>query len=136
VLDGVSQGALPPDNYAFLTDEPTVKALESLARQRNDNVGFDLAVTVDATMFKRIPITWVPYLDSAAAASSNPFYGVNLKHFYVGVLRNNNMQETGPRVSPKQHKVVEKHLDHSYNFANDVFRAHFVGAKAAPFGET
>ncbi len=122
-------------NYAFFTDETTIKALESLALKRNDNTGFDLAVTVDATTFKRIPITWVPYLDDAAASSSNPFYGINLKHLYIGLLRNNNMRETGPREAPKQHNVVEKHLDHSWNFANELFRAHFVGAKAAPFGE-
>jgi hypothetical protein len=90
---------------------------------------------MDATSFKRIPITWVPYLDDGAAASSNPFYGINLTHFYIGILRNNNMRETGPREAPKQHNVVEKHLDHSWNFANELFRAHFVGAKAAPFGE-
>lgn len=126
----------PIDMYGFFTDETTVKALEALARQRNDNIGFDLAVTVDATSFKRIPITWVPYLDDAAASSSNPFYGINKNHFYAGVLRNNNMRQTGPRPAPKQHNVVEKFLDLSWNWANDNRRAHFVGAKDAPFGET
>jgi hypothetical protein len=123
-------------NYACFTDETTTKALEALARQRNDNIGFDLDATKDEVTFKRVPITWVPYLDTAPAASSNPFYGINLTHFYVGILRNNNMRETGPRPAPKQHNVVEKHLDHSWNFANELFRAHFVGAKAAPFGES
>lgn len=123
-------------NYAFLTDKTTIRSIETLARQRNDNTGFDIAVTIDATSFKRIPITWVPYLDDNAADGSNPFYGINLRHFYIGVLRNNYMRETGPRQAPRQHNVVEKHVDCSYNFANEAFRAHFVGAKSGPFGES
>lgn len=121
------------ETYSIYTDETTMKALEKLARERNDQMGFDLLVTQDSTMFKRVNMTWVPYLDDNAASGSNPIYMIGHNSFKVKVLAGWNGKQTGPKVAGKQHNVSETFLDWTFNFQCSNRRAQALLAKADPF---
>lgn len=65
--------------------------LEDMVESRNENLGKDLTYTNDDLAIRRIPIRWVPQLDSDTAY---PFYGVDWGTFKFKFLKGWNQKES------------------------------------------
>lgn len=103
--------------YGYYTVYSVIASLEEILESQNDNLGNDVASKDGDVMFRRVPVTWVPFLDpgQAGADSQNPIYGINWGTFKLAFLRGRNMVQTGPRISPTAHNVLETFWDSSYN---------------------
>ena len=96
--------------YGYYTNNDVYKALQKIARGRNDNLGYDFATRAPlhgGTMIER-----VPYLDSD---TEDPFYGIDWSVFRPTFLRGEWMKETIQIHPGKQHRVVAHFIDCSLN---------------------
>jgi hypothetical protein len=96
--------------YGLYTNNRVYKALQKIARSRNDNLGYDFATRAPlhgGTMIER-----VPYLDSD---TEDPFYGIDWSVFKPTFLRGEWMKETTQIHPGKQHRVVAHFFDCSLN---------------------
>ena len=104
------------NRYGYYTTDTVIGKLEELLEAQNDNLGNDLASKDGHTLFKKNPVTWAPKLDTAAASSSDPIYGINWGVFRPIFLKGEYLKEIGPKYSPKQHRLQEVHVDCTLNF--------------------
>lgn len=101
-------------NKLFYGTNLTVKQrLEDMLDARNDNLGTDLAKNDNSAVFRKIPVTYVPYLD---ADTTDPFYQLNFGVFKIGVLAGWWQKRTVLSPYPGQRNVVAVFLDSIYNF--------------------
>lgn len=111
------------DRYGYYTNYDNIKELETIGEQQNENLGRDIASMDGKIVFRGIPITWVPQLDSDTA---DPVYGINWSVFYPVILKDEYLKEDGPFRSAKQHTVSEVHIDMSLNLKCCDRRRNFV----------
>jgi len=96
--------------YGYYTNNRVFKALQKVARGRNDNLGYDLATR--APLHGGTAIERVPYLDSDTV---DPFYGIDWSVFNPFFLRGEWMKEITVMRPGKQHRVVATFMDSSLN---------------------
>jgi len=121
------------NRYAYYTNYDVLSLLEEALEDQNDNLGNDIASKDGRTMFRRVPVNWVPYLDAnnLEGGEQDPVYGINWGEFKVVFLKGFYLKEGKPMMSPKQHNVFESHVDLTYNFQCTNRRAQFVLNKSA-----
>lgn len=107
--------------YGYYTNNAVFKALQKLARSRNDNLGFDFATR--APIYGGTIIERVPYLDSD---TGNPFYGIDWSVFKPVFLRGEWMKEITVIRPGKQHRVVATFMDSTLNLTCKNRRKLFV----------
>lgn len=122
------QGRTGSSRYGFYTNYSVLGTLETLLENQNDNLGNDLASKDGQTMFRRMPVQYVPQLDSEA---TNPIIGVDWNVFYPVVLKDENMREGKPRVPSNQPSVSVVDLDLTYNIKCTNRRQLFILATGA-----
>ena len=118
------------DSYGFFTNYDVIGALEELVTSQNENLGNDLAAKDGSTIFRRVPVTYVPKLDED---TTNPFYGVNWGTFKTYVLSGEWLKETPIPITPGQHTVSSQHVDCTYNFICKDRRRNFVLATGTSY---
>jgi hypothetical protein len=96
--------------YGFYTNYDVHRALQEIARNRNDNLGYDLATR--APIFRGTAIESVPYLDDD---TEDPFYGIDWSVFNPFFLRGEWMKEITQVRPGKQHRVVATFMDSTLN---------------------
>ena len=101
-----------PSRYGYYTNWTVFNALRKLAKANNDNLGYDLLTK--AAMFNGSAVEYVPHLN--ADTTTNPFYGIDWNVFQPVFLTDEWMHETVQIRQGKQHRVVVKHMDCSFNF--------------------
>jgi hypothetical protein len=117
------------DRYGYYTNYNVLGQLETLITQQNDNLGNDIAPKDGQVIFRRIPVTYVPYLDQV---TNDPIYGINWSVFQPVFLSGEYMRETGPEVASNQHTVMNTFIDCTLNIRCTNRRRLFVLAKGAP----
>lgn len=115
VVDAVNHSG----KYKIYVDDDRADAFEELAEGQNENLGQNIAPSEvknnpssGDVMFKRIPICYVPELDSKTDGS---VYMIDMDAFYPIVLKGDNMRRTGPEPIPYQHNDMVVHIDLSWN---------------------
>lgn len=111
------------DEYGFYTNYSVVQPLEESLMAQNDNLGADVASQDGRTLFRHVPVTWVPWLDRD---TTNPFYGINWGWLKTYILEGWWMKETNLPITPGQHTVASHFLDCTYNITSKNRRCHFV----------
>ncbi len=111
------------DRYGYYTTYNVVAYLEEAVESQNDNLGHDVASQDGRTLFRRVPVTWIPKLD---ADTTDPFYGINWGYFKTFVLDGWWLRETNVPIYPGQHTVSAHFLDSAYQFVTRNRRCHFV----------
>jgi hypothetical protein len=96
------------DKWGFYTNYAVIQPLEEACESQNDNLGPDIAKYDGKTLFRRLPVTWVPWLDRD---TTNPFYGINWGWFKTYILRGEWMRETNVPITPGQHTVASYFID-------------------------
>ena len=117
--------------YSFYTDYAVLATLEELLEGQNDNLGNDVASKDGSTVFRRIPVEWVPYFDNNSGTSdtTNPVYGINWAVFKPCFLSGEYMKETKVQPHPLQHRTIVQYIDCTYNFFCVDRRRNFVLSK-------
>lgn len=111
------------DDYGFYTNYSVIQPLEEAAESQNDNLGPDVAKYDGKTLFRRVPVTWVPFLETD---TTNPFYGLTWGWLKTYILRGWWMKETSVPITPGQHTVHSQFIDCTYQFLTKNRRCHFV----------
>ena len=106
----------------------SLQALEDAARNQNDSLGFDVAATDGQTTFRRIPITYVPYLDADA---TDPIIGIDWSYLFPVFRAGFWMKEHPPEKSENNPNVKKCFIDLSWNLKNVDRRRHWIAQKAA-----
>ncbi|MHC4176284.1 MAG: hypothetical protein ACYSWU_02190 [Planctomycetota bacterium] len=122
--------------HAIYMDQTTIEQNEIMAANQNDQLGNDTQPMFNQTMLARIRPTWLPVLDSEAAASSNPVYIINHAYLYPCFKKGWRFREYPPTQAAKQPSAVEVYNLSVYNWACPLRDRQAVVAKAAPFGES
>ena len=116
--------------YGLYTNYKVISFLEEVLARRNDNLGMDVGATDGRVVFRGIPITYCPYLDSNVTVSggtvANPIYGIDWGVFESVFLEGEYMRETGPDTAPNQHTVFTTHVDLTMNIRCTDRRRQFV----------
>lgn len=111
------------DHYGWYTNYGVIGPLEEAAESQNDNLGSDLASQDGKTIFRRVPVTWVPKLESD---TTNSVYGINWGYFKTGILRGWWLRETHIPNYPMQHTMSAHFMDSTYQFISRNRRCHAV----------
>lgn len=109
--------------------------MEARVREQNDNWKNDvLAASTGETLFRRVPLNWVPFLDSALSndtdsrsdlAAYDPIYGINWATMKIVYFKGEWLAMT-VRPSAEKHTVTEVHWDLSCNLACEDRRPNFL----------
>jgi hypothetical protein len=111
------------DKYGFYTNYSVIGQLEEAVESQNDNLGDDLASKDGQTLFRRVPVTYVPKLD---ADNTGPVYGINWGVFKTYLLRGEWLRETRVEITPGQHTVASVHIDNTLQWICRDRRKNFV----------
>lgn len=111
------------DEYGFYTNYAVLQPLEEAVESQNDNLGRDVASQDGKVLFRRLPVTWVPWLERD---TTNPFIGINWGWMKTYILRDWWMRETNLPYTPGQHTVASHFIDCTYNFVSKNRRCHFI----------
>ena len=111
-------------DLAIYTKLDTKHSMERLAEQQNDSLGFNLDPAHNITMFRGVPIKWVPKWESGEDFSlsnsavngcpwidQNPVLMLNWDTFRMFFLRNRVLREGSPEKASNQHNVVKVDID-------------------------
>lgn len=102
------------DRHGIYCGYEALSGLERIVERTNDKVtSADLQPYAGRVMFRGVPITYVPHLDSAA--TNNPIYMLNWGTFHPVFLEGEYMREMGPEVAPNQHTTMVTHIDCTAN---------------------
>ena len=102
------------DRHGIYCGYAALAGLERIVERTNDKVtSADLQPYAGRVMFRGVPITYVPHLDSAA--TNNPIYMLNWGTFHPVFLEGEYMREKGPEVAPNQHTTMVTHIDCTAN---------------------
>lgn len=118
------------DQFGYYTNYGVVGPLEEALESQNDNLGTDVASQDGKTVFRRVPVTWVPKLE---ADTTNPFYGINWGYLKTIILDGWWLKETNVPVYPGQHTMSAHFLDCCYQFVTRNRRCHFVIATGTSY---
>ncbi len=99
-------------NYGYYTVYSLFASLRKIARDRNDDLGFDLESRSPTYMGGQIMA--VPYL-TTNDATENPFYGIDWSVFRPTFLRGEWMKEVTVVRPGKQHRTVVIFVDSTLN---------------------
>ncbi len=100
--------------YVLATTYAAIQRMEELLEGQNDNLGNDIASKDGDVMFRKTPMSWVPWLDAnqdlTAAVSTNhyglnPIYGIDKKSFRMVFKTGAFMRRSKPIIAPNQHSV-------------------------------
>jgi hypothetical protein len=124
------------NKYEIYTTGDTLEGLEDVARNQNDRLGNNLAMYQDNVVIgpERVPITWVPYLQTNHA-TSDPVIGLNWGAIKLIPLKGRWMVETPFREAPNQHTVRQSFLDCRMNLCMNARRDQFLIAKSDPMSD-
>jgi hypothetical protein len=111
------------NNYGYYTNYSVIGPLEEALEAQNDNLGNDIASKDGRLMFRQVPVTWVPFLESNTA---NPIYGINWGVLKPAFLAGEYMREEGPTPASTQHSVFVTHVDTTLNLMCTNRRMNFV----------
>jgi len=110
-------------NCGVYTPYAVVSRVEEMLEVQNDSLGNDVASKDGMVTIRRIPMSWVPYLDANASSTlhgTNPVIGINWDNFKVAFLRGEYMRESKVKPQPHHHRGVVQYVDCTYNyFCND-----------------
>lgn len=118
------------DVYGFYTNYAVVQPLEEALENQNDSLGTDVASMDGKVMFRRVPVTWVPWLERD---TTNPFYGINWGWLKTYILRGWWLRETSIPYTPGQHTVASHYIDLTYQWVSKNLRCHFVASNGATY---
>jgi hypothetical protein len=118
------------DVYGFYTNYGVIGPLEEALESQNENLGPDIASQDGKTIFRRVPVTWVPKLE---ADTTNPVYGINWGWFKTYILDGWWLKETHVPVYPGQHTISAHFLDSTYQWITKNRRCHFVLATGTTY---
>lgn len=118
------------DNYGFYTNYGVIGPLEEALESQNEDLGPDVASQDGRTLFRRVPVMWVPKLE---ADTTNPFYGINWGWFKTYILEGWWLKETHVPVYPLQHTISAHFLDCTYQWITKNRRNHFVIATGTTY---
>tara|TARA_R110000803_G_scaffold20067_2_gene51876 strand:- start:61 stop:1209 length:1149 start_codon:yes stop_codon:yes gene_type:complete len=101
------------DRHGIYCGYEALAGLEQIVERTNDKVtSADLQPYAGRVMFRGVPITYVPHLDSA---TGKPIYMLNWGTFHPVFLEGEYMREMGPEVAPNQHTTLVTHIDCTLN---------------------
>ncbi len=118
------------DTYGFYTNYGVIGPLEEALESQNDNLGNDIASKDGHSMFRRVPVSWVPKLE---ADTTNPVYGINWGSFKTYILKGWWLKETHVPIYPGQHTVSANFMDCTYQWILKNRRVHFVLATGTTY---
>lgn len=121
-VDGIPQPTTG-DQFGAYTNYGVIQPLEEALESQNDNLGKDVASMDGKVMFRRVPVTWVPWLERD---TTNPLYFLNWGWLKTYILRGWWMKETNLPYTPGQHTVASHFIDLTYNFISKNRRCHAV----------
>lgn len=90
-----------PDKFKYYMPYLVLRALKTVARQQNEDLGFDLGGS--EPMFYRNPMIAVSKLDDD---SDNPVYMINWSYIYIVMLRGMGLEETKVKPIPGMTETV------------------------------
>jgi len=105
------------DQYKIYMSLATLTSVEDAQEGSNSNLGSDIAVMDGNTVFRRLPLTWVPYLDDnastylSASGATTAVYFINWAFFHFCALKDDFLRESEPAKAPNQHNVFHTHVD-------------------------
>jgi len=117
------------DRYGYYTNYDVLGPMEELLEAQNDSLGNDVASKDGETLFRKIPVTFVPWLQDNKG-TCDPVVGINWDVFKTVFLSGQYMRETKPKMSPASHDVYNAFLDNTYNFICYDCRKLFLLAKS------
>lgn len=115
-----------PPSHEHLMPLEILTAIERLMENRNDNLGYDMAVR--SPTFGRAPLTWVRQL---ADDSDDPIYTLDHGAFNTVLLKGRWMEEVPAIRSPRQYEVWVNWVRSRWNNVLWDRRRCAVGSKAA-----
>jgi len=118
------------DTYGFYSNYSVIGQLESLAKAQNENIGYDLAAFDGRTLFRKVPVNYVPQLD---ADTTGPFYGINWGVMKTYILNGWWNRQTVIPQKNDQHTVAVTHYDFGYQFICKDRRRNFVLATGTTY---
>jgi hypothetical protein len=118
------------DEYGYYTNYGVIGPLEEALESQNDNLGNDIASRDGKVLFRRVPVTWVPKLESD---TTNPFYAINWGWFKTVILEGWWLKETHVPVYPGQHTMSAHFLDCTYQWVTKNRRCHGVMATGTTY---
>lgn len=116
--------------YGYYTTYDILAEMEELLEAQNDRLGNDVASRDGLTLFRKVPVEWVPYLQDNQA-TPDPFIGLDWGVFKTIFLRGEYLREDPPEKAPNQHNVMQAFLDLTFNFTCYDCRRLFLGAKSS-----
>lgn len=120
--------------YGIYTTADSLFGLEDAARSQNDNLGANMAMYQDQVVVGRVPVEWVPYLESNHA-TSDPVIGIDWGSVQICALSGRWNQETPFEKAPLQNTVRVSHLDSRFNLVMKNRRSSFLIAKSDPLSD-
>ena len=102
------------ESFRIYVNETTLRAMEDLGEQQNENLGRDIASVDGTLMFRKNAIIYIPKLDEATVPA-NPVLMTNWNYFELKALRGDVLRESDKTEAPNQHNVATIHLDHTWN---------------------
>jgi len=118
------------DKMGWYTNYSVVQPLEEVVTSQNENVGMDVAKYDGQVVFRRVPVTWVPILDTD---TTNPMYGINWGWYKTYILRGWWMRETNVPITPGQHTVASHFMDCTYQYVSKNRRSSCVIATGTSY---
>jgi len=105
-------------NFRLYSNDNVIGTLETLARNSDDRVGYDLGKYCGHTMYKGIPFVYVDILDTADTDTimTDPIFGVNHDVFYPVVLKGEYFRIDKPRLNSAQPGVLTGYVDLTYAY--------------------
>jgi hypothetical protein len=101
------------DRWGIYAGYDQVSGLENIVERLNDKVtSSDIQPMAGRVMFRGVPVTYVPYLDTA---TGGPIYMLNWGTFHPIFLEGEYMREMGPDIAPNQHTTLVTHIDCTVN---------------------
>lgn len=106
--------------------------LERIAEEQNDALGNDVLPMDGRVTIKRVPVTWVPWMeynaypDANGDAVTDPIVGIDFSVFKPVFLEGEFLRESPAKESATQHNTVVVHMDTTYNYKCVDRRRNFV----------
>jgi hypothetical protein len=111
------------NKFRIFTNNEVIKQLEKIARNSDDNLGYDLGKYNGMTTFKRMPLEYNSNLDFVTTTQDNhllhgynPIVGLNFNEFKCQILKGCNFRELPPMNDVKTPNVFTIHVDLQYRY--------------------
>lgn len=118
------------DDYGYYTNYGVIAPLEENLEAQNDNLGNDIASKDGDTLFRKVPVMWIPKLD---ADTTNPVYGIQWGEYKTYVLSGWWLKETSVPIYPGQHTMSAQFIDLTYQWVCKNRRRNFVIATGTTY---